>query len=93
MSVRSYIIDDREQKRFLLDREVLVSEDVLRTKEAICPTGVPFRELARFIRAKANPAQEASPALLLPEAAVARPRLGELHVADEVLRPESSRSG
>ena len=34
MSVRSYIIDDREQKRFLLDREVLVSEDVLRTERA-----------------------------------------------------------
>lgn len=70
-----------------------VSDDVLRTKEASCPTGVPFRELARFIRAKANPAQEASPALLLPETEVARPRLGELHVADEALRPESSRSG
>jgi p-cumate 2,3-dioxygenase subunit alpha len=34
MSVRSYIVDDREQKRFLLDREVLVSEDVLRTERA-----------------------------------------------------------
>ena len=34
MSVRSYIIDDREQKKFLLDREVLVSEDVLRTERA-----------------------------------------------------------
>ena len=30
MSVRSYIIDDRERKTFLLDREVLVSEDILR---------------------------------------------------------------
>ena len=30
MSVRSYIVDDREKKTFLLDREVLVSEDVLR---------------------------------------------------------------
>src|SRR5260370_30853125 len=29
MSVRSYIIDDRERKTFLLDREVLVSEDIL----------------------------------------------------------------
>ena len=29
MSVRSYIIDDREKKTFLLDREVLVSGDVL----------------------------------------------------------------
>src|SRR5262245_38621981 len=27
---RSYIIDDRERKTFLLDREVLVSEDILR---------------------------------------------------------------
>ena len=34
MSVRSYIVDDREKKRFLLDREVLVSEDVLRTEMA-----------------------------------------------------------
>ena len=32
MSVRSYIVDDREKKAFLLDREVLVSEDVLRTE-------------------------------------------------------------
>jgi hypothetical protein len=31
MSVRSFIVDDREKKTFLLDREVLVSEDVLRT--------------------------------------------------------------
>jgi p-cumate 2,3-dioxygenase subunit alpha len=30
MSVRSYIIDDRERKTFLLDREVLVSDDILR---------------------------------------------------------------
>src|SRR5262249_15262002 len=30
MSVRSYIVDDREKKIFLLDREVLVSEEVLR---------------------------------------------------------------
>ncbi len=30
MSVRSYIIDDREKKTFLLDREVLVSGDILR---------------------------------------------------------------
>ena len=34
MSARSYIVDDREKKRFLLDREVLVSEDVLRTETA-----------------------------------------------------------
>jgi hypothetical protein len=34
MSVRSYIVDDREKKAFLLDREVLVSEDVLRTEMA-----------------------------------------------------------
>jgi hypothetical protein len=34
MSVRSYIVDDREKKTFLLDREVLVSEDVLRTEMA-----------------------------------------------------------
>jgi phenylpropionate dioxygenase-like ring-hydroxylating dioxygenase large terminal subunit len=30
MSARSYIIDDREKKTFLLDREVHVSEDILR---------------------------------------------------------------
>src|SRR5579871_3141349 len=30
MSARSYIIDDRERKTFLLDREVLVSEEILR---------------------------------------------------------------
>lgn len=30
-----------------------VPEDVLEAKEAVCPTGVPFRELARFVRAKA----------------------------------------
>jgi phenylpropionate dioxygenase-like ring-hydroxylating dioxygenase large terminal subunit len=30
MSARSYIIDDREKKTFLLDREVLVSDDILR---------------------------------------------------------------
>src|SRR5260370_41760575 len=34
MSVRSYIIDDRERKTFLLDREVLVSEDILRKEMA-----------------------------------------------------------
>jgi succinate dehydrogenase/fumarate reductase-like Fe-S protein len=30
-----------------------VPEEVLAQKEAICPTGVPFVELARFVRAKA----------------------------------------
>ena len=30
MPPRSYIIDDRERKTFLLDREVLVSEEILR---------------------------------------------------------------
>lgn len=30
-----------------------VPEEVLAAKEAICPTGVPFRDLARFVRAKA----------------------------------------
>src|ERR1700712_2832486 len=30
MSVRSYIIDDQERKTFLLDREVLVSDEILR---------------------------------------------------------------
>src|SRR3954447_1299593 len=35
MSVRSYIIDDRERKTFLLDREVLVSDDILRKEMAL----------------------------------------------------------
>ncbi len=34
MAARSYIVDDREKKTFLLDREVLVSEDVLRKEMA-----------------------------------------------------------
>ena len=34
MSARSYIVDDRERKTFLLDREVLVSEDILRKEMA-----------------------------------------------------------
>ena len=35
MSIRSYIIDDREQKTFLLDREVHVSEDILRQEMSL----------------------------------------------------------
>jgi hypothetical protein len=31
-----------------------VSDDVLAEKEAVCPTGVPFRALARFVRDKAD---------------------------------------
>ena len=34
MPARSYIVDDRERKTFLLDREVLVSEDILRKEMA-----------------------------------------------------------
>jgi len=34
MSVRSYIVDDHEQKTFLLDREVLVWEEILRRERA-----------------------------------------------------------
>jgi phenylpropionate dioxygenase-like ring-hydroxylating dioxygenase large terminal subunit len=34
MSVRSYIVDDREKKTFLLDREVLVSDEILRKEMA-----------------------------------------------------------
>jgi hypothetical protein len=30
-----------------------VPDEILAAKEAICPTGVPFLELARFVRAKA----------------------------------------
>jgi succinate dehydrogenase/fumarate reductase-like Fe-S protein len=30
-----------------------VPEEVLAEKEEVCPTGVPFRDLARFVRAKA----------------------------------------
>lgn len=66
-----------------------VPDDVLRAKEAICPTGVPFRELTRFIRAKANPVKEAS-SELLPEAEEVEPMLG-LHAAEEALQPESTR--
>lgn len=32
-----------------------VPADVLRQKETVCPTGVPFVALARFVRAKATP--------------------------------------
>lgn len=31
-----------------------VSDEVLAEKEKICPTGVPFRAIARFVRAKAS---------------------------------------
>ncbi|HEY4106572.1 MAG TPA: hypothetical protein VGM44_21875 [Polyangiaceae bacterium] len=31
-----------------------VSDDVLAEKEKICPTGVPFRAIARFVREKAS---------------------------------------
>lgn len=31
-----------------------VSDDVLAEKERVCPTGVPFRRLARFVRDKAD---------------------------------------
>jgi hypothetical protein len=31
-----------------------VSDDVLAEKETICPTGVPFRAIARFVREKAS---------------------------------------
>ena len=34
MSARSYIVDDRQKKTFLLDREVLVSEEILRREMA-----------------------------------------------------------
>jgi hypothetical protein len=43
-----------------------VPPDVLAEKERVCPTGVPFRELARFVRTKA--ALTRAPALGLPEA-------------------------
>jgi hypothetical protein len=31
-----------------------VPEEVLAQKERICPTGVPFRDIARFVRDKAD---------------------------------------
>jgi succinate dehydrogenase/fumarate reductase-like Fe-S protein len=31
-----------------------VPDEVLAEKESICPTGVPFRDIATFVRAKAN---------------------------------------
>ena len=40
-----------------------VPEDVLANKETVCPTGVPFRRIARFVREKAD---EVGGPLLLP---------------------------
>jgi succinate dehydrogenase/fumarate reductase-like Fe-S protein len=40
-----------------------VPEEVLAAKEAICPTGVPFVALARFVRAKAALMQRGAPSL------------------------------
>jgi hypothetical protein len=54
-----------------------VPEEVLAAKEQACPTGVPFRELARFIRSKA-----ALPAL---EAAASPARLGGATPAVELV--------
>jgi hypothetical protein len=34
-----------------------VPDDVLREKEPLCPTRVPFLELARFVRGKARPSE------------------------------------
>ncbi len=50
-----------------------VPEDVLAAKEDVCPTGVPFVALARFVRAKAALA-EAHGAQALPAASSASPR-------------------
>ena len=41
-----------------------VPEEVLAEKEAICPTQVPFVDLARFVRAKAAAAHASAPASL-----------------------------
>jgi hypothetical protein len=46
-----------------------VPEEVLAEKESICPTGVPFRALARFIRTKAALTRPAASALAGGEAA------------------------
>ncbi len=43
-----------------------VPEEVLREKEAICPAGVPFVELSRFVRRKAAPRIERPDPALLP---------------------------
>jgi hypothetical protein len=40
-----------------------VPEEVLAAKEEVCPTGVPFRALARFVRAKAALMQRTDAAL------------------------------
>ncbi len=40
-----------------------VPPDVLAAKEAVCPTGVPFVALARFVRAKAALMRDVRPAL------------------------------
>lgn len=39
-----------------------VPEEVLADKESICPTGVPFRQIARFVRDKAAEARVSLPA-------------------------------
>jgi hypothetical protein len=49
---------DFDAARLALDH---VPESVLASKEAICPTGVPFVSLARFIRAKAAQMHEVAP--------------------------------
>jgi succinate dehydrogenase/fumarate reductase-like Fe-S protein len=46
-----------------------VPDDVLAAKEDVCPTGVPFVTLARFVRAKAALMHEAAPAPGAPGAA------------------------
>ena len=49
-----------------------VPEEVLAEKERVCPTGVPFRDLARFVRLKA--ALKSAPIRALPEAGAAEGR-------------------
>jgi hypothetical protein len=38
-----------------------VPDSVLQEKERICPTGVPFREIARFVRDKSREARFSMP--------------------------------
>jgi succinate dehydrogenase/fumarate reductase-like Fe-S protein len=39
-----------------------LSDEDLRERERLCPTGVPMREIARFVRAKADGARISAPA-------------------------------
>ena len=60
---------DFDAARLALDH---VPDAVLAAKEDVCPTGVPFVSLARFIRAKAAQMHEVAPLPALPSSASRR---------------------